>query len=73
MEQLVTAPMHLLEPGRFVKDEGLGRTFGFLWKVARNPAARRRILSMRRVFRKYAGNIGAIAITAAREDSAQPL
>ena len=41
--------MHLLEPSRFIRDEGLARTIGFLWKVARTPAARRRILHMRSV------------------------
>ena len=59
-----TAPMHLLEPGRFIRDEGLARTIGFLWKVARNPAARRRILHMRSVFRAHADNMAAIALVA---------
>ena len=51
-----TAPMHLLEPRRFIRDEGLART----------PAARRRILHMRSVFRAHAGNMAAIALVAVR-------
>ena len=67
VESSVTAPMHLLEPGRFVKDEGLARTVRFLFRVATNPAARRRILKMRSVFRSFASNLGAITLIAVRE------
>lgn len=63
-----TAPMHLLHPRRFIKDEGLPRTIAFLWKVARTPAARRRILRMRSVFRRHAKNMAAIGIVAVRGD-----
>ena len=59
-------PMHLLEPGRFIRDEGGMGTLRFLWKVARTPTARRRILSMRSVFRRYADNMAAIAIVATK-------
>ena len=63
----VTAPMHLLEPARFIKDEGLARTLRFLVKVATTPAARRRILKMRSVFRRYASNLGAISLIAVKK------
>jgi hypothetical protein len=59
-----TAPMHLLEPARIVRDEGLGRTLRFAWNVATHPAARRRVLTMRRVFRKYSRHLSAIALVA---------
>jgi hypothetical protein len=59
-----TAAMHLLEPARLVKDEGLLRTFRFAWNVATHAPARRRILSMRCVFRKYRDHLAAIAIVA---------
>ena len=62
VESTVIAPMHLLEPGRFVRDEGLLRTFKFLLRVLRNPEARRRIRRMRSVFRTYRDNLGAIAM-----------
>ncbi len=58
----VTTPMHLLEPGRFIRDEGIIRTVGFVWRVATKPAARRRILKMRSTFRAYAEHIGGISI-----------
>lgn len=67
VETQVTAPMHLLEPARFIKDEGLPRTLRFLFKVATTPAARRRILKMRSVFRQYASNLGAITLIAVKK------
>ena len=70
VNEVVTAPMHLLEPQRFLKDEGLARTLRFLFNVARNRAARRRILAMRRLFRQLAPNIGAIAIVATKGQTA---
>lgn len=57
-----TAPMHLLEPARLVKDEGLWRALQFVWNVLTHPAARRRVLTMRRVFRKYGNHLAAIAL-----------
>jgi len=59
-----TAPMHLLEPWRLVNDEGLPGALRFLWNVARHAAARRRVLAMRRIFRKYRSNLAAIAVVA---------
>jgi SAM-dependent methyltransferase len=59
-----TAPMHLLELGRFVRDEGLGGTLRFLWNVLRDRAALKRVLEMRAVFRRHMGQMGAIAIVA---------
>ena len=56
--------MHLLEPRRIVKDEGLLRAMRFAWNVATHPDARRRLLKMRSVFRKYSQNLAAIAIVA---------
>ncbi|RIK75725.1 MAG: hypothetical protein DCC67_14935, partial [Planctomycetota bacterium] len=60
------APMHLLEPRRVVADEGLWRAVRFAWNVARTPAARRRVLAMRRAFRKHADRLGAIMLVAAK-------
>ena len=58
----LTAPMHLLEPKRFIQDEGLARTSRFVLKVATTPAARRRILRMRKIFRQYLSNLAAITL-----------
>lgn len=59
-----TAPMHLLEPARLVKDEGFFRALRFVFNVATHAAARRRVLTMRRVFRKYGRHLAAIALVA---------
>jgi hypothetical protein len=59
-----TAPMHLLEPARLVKDEGLWGAIRFIWNVATHAVARRRVLKMRRVFRKYNKHLAAIALVA---------
>jgi hypothetical protein len=56
------APMHLLEPARLVRDEGLLRAIGFAWNVARDSAARRRVLRMIRSFRKYREHLAAIVL-----------
>jgi hypothetical protein len=61
-----TAPMHLLEPARLVRDEGLLRAIRFVWNVARHAEARRRVLKMRRVFRKFSRHLAAIALVATK-------
>lgn len=69
------APMHLLEPRRFLRDEGWRRTLLFLWNVARTPEARRRIRAMRSVFRAHSSHLAAIALVAVkplREAGADP-
>jgi SAM-dependent methyltransferase len=58
------APMHLLEPKRVVKDEGLLRAIRFAWNVATHSMARRRVLKMRKVFKKFNQHLAAIAIVA---------
>lgn len=59
-----TTPMHLLEPMRLVRDEGLRGAARFLWNIARHKPARRRVLAMREVFRKYRTQLAAIALVA---------
>ncbi len=61
-----TAPMHLLEPRRLVQDEGLWRSLRFLTNVLRSGAARRRVLSMRRMFRKRSRSMQAVALVAVK-------
>lgn len=61
-----SAPMHLLEPARLVRDEGFFRALRFVFNVATHAAARRRVLTMRRVFRKYGRHLAAIALVAAK-------
>jgi SAM-dependent methyltransferase len=59
-----TAPMKLLEPTRIIRDEGWSRAVRFVWNVARDRVARRRVLSMRSVFRKFRHNLAAVALVA---------
>jgi SAM-dependent methyltransferase len=61
-----TAPMHLLEPARLIKDEGVLRALRFAWNVATHAAARRRVLTMRGTFRKYKRNLAAVVLVATK-------
>jgi methyltransferase family protein len=63
-----TAPMHLLEPARLINDEGLLRALRFAWNVATHAIARRRVLKMRRVFRKYNRHLAAVALVAMKPE-----
>jgi hypothetical protein len=47
-----TSPMPLLDPRRLITDDRFGRSLRFWVNIAFNTAARRRVLSMRRVVRK---------------------
>ena len=67
------APMHLLEPVRLVKDEGLLRAIRFVWNVIRTPAARQRVRAMRKVFRTYRDHLAAIALVAQKPLAQKPL
>ena len=61
-----SAPMHLLEPRRLLRDEGIGGGLRMAFNVATNPSLGGRILAMRRLFRKYEKHLGAISIVAER-------
>ncbi|MBV7363258.1 methyltransferase domain-containing protein [Actinomycetaceae bacterium TAE3-ERU4] len=61
-----TNPMHLLEPKRLIADEGLVGAARFVFNVLRNPAARKRILHMRKTFRQKAKSMNAIGIVAVK-------
>lgn len=65
-----TTPMHLLEPGRFIRDEGLARSLRFVWRLMTRPTARRRILAMRAVFRTYAEHMGGITLVGVKRETA---
>ena len=65
-----TAPMHLLEPVRLVRDEGFFRALRFLFNVATHSAARKRVVRMRRVFRKYRKHLAAISLVAEKQSEA---
>ena len=59
-----TAPMHLLEPARMVRDEGVFGALRIVVNLLRTPAARRRVVAMRRLFRKHAKHLCAVMIVA---------
>lgn len=67
VREVFTAPMHLLEPARLVADEGIGGALRFGWNVLRKPDARKRVLAMRNVFRRFSANIGAVAFVAVKD------
>jgi len=56
------APMHLLEPRRLIQDEGLAGALRFGRNVLRDAEARKRVLAMRKVFRRYRDHLAAIAL-----------
>lgn len=57
-------PMHLLEPARIMDDEGFFRAIKIAFNILFNSKARKRILAMRRVFKKYGRQMNAVAIIA---------
>jgi SAM-dependent methyltransferase len=66
VEKAKIAPMRLLEPGRMLRDEGLLGVSRFLFNVVRTPGARKRLTSVRGIFRKYRSDLCAIALVARR-------
>jgi hypothetical protein len=62
-----TAPMHLLEPRRVIRDEGFFGALRFFFNVLRNCEARSRVLRLRRLFRDYRDNVGAIMLVAVKK------
>lgn len=67
VKKIMNAPMHLLESARMIDDEGILRTAKITFNILINGKARRRILNMRRVFRKYEGQMNAVAIIAEKQ------
>lgn len=59
-----TVPQRLLEPRRLVQDEGLLRAAKVICNVLRSPKARKRIITMRKTFRRHADHLAAIGIVA---------
>jgi SAM-dependent methyltransferase len=58
------APLLLLSPPAFVRDEGVGGTVSFLARTVRRPVALRRLSLIWTVFRRYRENLGAVALVA---------
>jgi hypothetical protein len=66
IQSMDMAPMSLLEPGRLIRDEGLAGALRFVWNLLRDSEARRRVLEMRSVFRRYRKQLGAVTITGSK-------
>lgn len=62
--KVISNPMHLLEPKRVIDDEGFFRSLKIAFNVLTHPKARKRIMAMRKVFRKYDSKINSVAIVA---------
>jgi hypothetical protein len=60
--------MHLLEPRRVIRDEGLLGALRILFRIARDRDARRRVFAMHKVFRQYRVHLGAIALIARKPE-----
>ena len=66
VDQVATAPMALLEPRRVIADEGLFGALRFAKNVLVHRDARKRVLGMRRTFRKHRERLAAVAIVATK-------
>lgn len=64
VDREVTAPMHLLEPRRLIADEGAAGALRLAYNLATTPAARRRVMEMRGVFRQHRDALCAVALVA---------
>ncbi len=58
------ASMSLLEPRRLISDEGLAGALRFTWNLLHDSEARRRVMEMRSVFRRYRKELAAVALVA---------
>ncbi|MGV0791751.1 methyltransferase domain-containing protein [Mycolicibacterium sp. XJ1819] len=62
VDTLDHAPMALLNPTRVLADEGLGGALRIVGNLISRPAARRRVIGMRRTFQKYRHSLTAVAV-----------
>ena len=64
VEETRTAPMALLQMRRNIADEGIAGVAKILWNLLRMPAARKRVLAMRRTFTTHKESLIAVALVA---------
>lgn len=69
IQRVITQPFFLLEPKRLLEDEGLFGAARFAFNLLSHGKARRRILEMKSVFRKYRANLSGVAIIATKRNS----
>ena len=68
IKDTVIAPFHLLKPRRLLHDEGLWGVLRLLGNVLRDGTARRRVIAMRSVIRRYQDRLAAIALVAVKPE-----
>lgn len=66
VDDVLEGPMRLLEPGRLLRDEGVGGLLRFCSNALREPDALDRVRGMRAAFRRYAPLLAFVAIVAHR-------
>lgn len=64
IKQTFNSPMHLLEPKRIFDDEGFINTLKIGFNILTHPRAKRKIKSMRNIFKQYEPQLKAFAIIA---------
>jgi len=64
VREIIFNTMHLLEPKRIINDEGFFRSLKIWFNILTNSKAKKRILLMRKSFKKHQSHINAIAIVA---------
>lgn len=69
VDDVATAPMALLQPRRIIADEGLVGALRFAGNVLVAPDARKRVLLMRRTFRRHRRQLAAVAIVARKPET----
>jgi ubiquinone/menaquinone biosynthesis C-methylase UbiE len=57
-------PLRILEPLRIIEDEGFVQTFRIMFNVLKSKKIRKRVLEMRRTFKKYDSYLNAVVIIA---------
>ncbi|WP_182359055.1 class I SAM-dependent methyltransferase [Tomitella gaofuii] len=67
VESVRHTDMALLEAKRNLDDEGVRGVLTIVVNLLRNPGARKRVLEMRSVFRRYRDNMSAIALVAVKQ------
>lgn len=67
VQEYKTGPIALLNLPQNIKDEGILPTLKIVWNVLTKPFIRRRVLTMRRVFKKYQNDLGYIVLCAVAE------
>lgn len=66
IEKIMFTPMHLLEVGRLLKDEGFYGLLKIGFNAVKTSGALKRILEMRRMFNRFEPNMKAISIIAVK-------